>query len=270
MTVDGVINNFCVYKHVFPNGKVYIGMTGVSPQKRWRNGNGYKSQALVYRAIEKYGWDNIVHEIVSCKLRKEDAEKLEVELIKNHKSTDAKYGYNNAVGGSINSGYKWNSDSGRLRMREVAKSRIISETTREKHRESYHNRVKYLLNSTEAREKQRISITGYKHTEESKAKMSEAHKGKVMSQEQKRELSNRMMGNKIMCGRHLSEETKEKLRHINTKTVLQYTKNGNYVNQYCSTQEAKAKTGASHIAECCNGKRKSAGGYLWKYKEEYE
>lgn len=245
-------------------------MTGVSPQKRWRNGNGYKSQALVYRAIEKYGWDNIVHEIVSCKLRKEDAEKLEVELIKNHKSTDAKYGYNNAVGGSVNSGYKWNSDSGRLRMREVAKNRIISETTREKHRESYHSRVKYLLNSAEAREKQRISITGYKHTEESKAKMSEAHKGKIMSQEQKCELSNRMMGNKIMCGRHLSEETKEKLRHINTKTVLQYTKNGNYVNQYYSTQEAKAKTGVLHIAECCNGKRKSAGGYLWKYKEEYK
>lgn len=25
---------------------------------------------------------------------------------------------------------------------------------------------------------------------------------------------------------------------------------------------------ASHISECCKGKRKSAGGYIWKYYEE--
>lgn len=243
-------------------------MTGISPQKRWRNGDGYKRQALVCRAIKRYEWDNIIHEIVSCGLQKEDAESLERELIKNHKSTDGEYGYNNAVGGSVNSGYKWNSDSGRRRLREVAKSRIICEATKEKHRAAYHGGVKYLLNSTEAREKQRISLTGYKHTDEAKAKMSESHKGRIMSQEQKGTISKRMMGNKIMCGRHLSEETKEKLRHANAKTVLQYTKKGNYVNQYYSTQEAKAKTGISHIATCCNGKRKSAGGYLWKYAEE--
>lgn len=29
---------YSVYKHTFPNGKVYIGMTGQEPEKRWANG----------------------------------------------------------------------------------------------------------------------------------------------------------------------------------------------------------------------------------------
>lgn len=32
---------FCVYKHLFPNGKCYIGITSMSPNKRWNNGHGY-------------------------------------------------------------------------------------------------------------------------------------------------------------------------------------------------------------------------------------
>ena len=31
-------NNYYVYKHTFPNNKVYIGITQQEPQKRWKNG----------------------------------------------------------------------------------------------------------------------------------------------------------------------------------------------------------------------------------------
>lgn len=34
---------------------------------------------------------------------------------------------------------------------------------------------------------------------------------------------------------------------------------------YQSLTDAKAKTGFSHIGSVCNGKRKSAGGYHWKF-----
>ena len=38
-------NNFCVYKHTCPNGKVYIGITGKKPKHRWgKDGSGYKKQ----------------------------------------------------------------------------------------------------------------------------------------------------------------------------------------------------------------------------------
>lgn len=33
---------FCVYKHVFPNGKLYFGITSKAPNKRWQNGKRIK------------------------------------------------------------------------------------------------------------------------------------------------------------------------------------------------------------------------------------
>lgn len=42
--------------HKSPSGKVYIGITGSSLKQRWRkNGSGYSTQRLFYRAIQKYG-----------------------------------------------------------------------------------------------------------------------------------------------------------------------------------------------------------------------
>ena len=49
----------CVYKHIFPNGAIYIGRTSMSPEDRWLNGWGYKQNPLAFNAILKYGWDNI-------------------------------------------------------------------------------------------------------------------------------------------------------------------------------------------------------------------
>lgn len=54
------------------------------------------------------------------------------------------------------------------------------------------------------------------------------------------------------------------------KEVLQFTKDGKFVNEYPSTKEAKRNTGIyqSNIVSCCNGRRNTAGGYIWKYKED--
>ena len=41
-------NNFCVYKHTCPNGKVYIGITCQNPIKRWKGGSGYKNNKHFY------------------------------------------------------------------------------------------------------------------------------------------------------------------------------------------------------------------------------
>lgn len=38
---------YYVYKHIFPNGKVYIGITCKKPIYRWNNGNGYKKLVLL-------------------------------------------------------------------------------------------------------------------------------------------------------------------------------------------------------------------------------
>lgn len=51
------------------------------------------------------------------------------------------------------------------------------------------------------------------------------------------------------------------------KKVHQYTLNGDYLHTYDSIIDASYSTGASdrHISCVCKGKRKSCGGFIWKY-----
>ena len=48
-------NNYKIYMHKSPSGKVYIGQTKVTARKRWGHGNRYKSCILFQKAIDKYG-----------------------------------------------------------------------------------------------------------------------------------------------------------------------------------------------------------------------
>lgn len=91
---------YCVYKHTFPNDKVYIGITSMNPLKRWASGKGYRNQPRVYNAILKYGWPNIKHEILLDGLSKGEAEQKEIELIAYYKSNQRDFGYNIDNGGN--------------------------------------------------------------------------------------------------------------------------------------------------------------------------
>ena len=98
--MEGTMENYFVYKHTCPNGKIYIGITSQKPTKRWKNGFGYRKDSHIYNAIIKYGWDNIKHEILFSNLTKDQAENKEIELIKLYRSTDRRYGYNIENGGN--------------------------------------------------------------------------------------------------------------------------------------------------------------------------
>ena len=88
-------DNYIVYAHVFPNGKKYIGITGREPLQRWgKNGIGYKDQEVIHNAILCYGWKNIRHYILYKNLTKNQAIKIEQELIAKYNTTDREYGYN--------------------------------------------------------------------------------------------------------------------------------------------------------------------------------
>lgn len=91
---------YTVYKHTSPSGKCYIGITCMSPKRRWRRGKGYKDNIYFSNAINKYGWDNIKHEILFTGLTKEQAEQKEIELIVFYKSNEREYGYNIDNGGN--------------------------------------------------------------------------------------------------------------------------------------------------------------------------
>lgn len=55
----------------------------------------------------------------------------------------------------------------------------------------------------------------------------------------------------------------------NSIPILQFTKDGTFVREWPSACEAYRQLGIhpQHICGCLKGKRKSAGGYIWKYKE---
>lgn len=91
--------NFCVYKHTSPSGKVYIGITGQTPENRWQGGLGYKHNEYFFRAILRYGWDNFKHEILHTGLTKAEACAAEVALIAAYHSNEKAHGYNITNGG---------------------------------------------------------------------------------------------------------------------------------------------------------------------------
>ena len=55
----------------------------------------------------------------------------------------------------------------------------------------------------------------------------------------------------------------------NIKPVSQYSLEGKFIKTYPSVREAERQTGINNtsISACCNGKRKTAGGYIWKHEE---
>lgn len=93
------MSSYIVYKHSTPSGKVYIGITKQEANKRWKNGLGYSDCTAFNRAIKKYGWENIQHEILSSGLTKEEACDEEKRLITLYKSNNPEYGYNLTGGG---------------------------------------------------------------------------------------------------------------------------------------------------------------------------
>lgn len=83
----------CIYKHTFPNGKVYIGQTiSGRTENRWNGGFGYKNAKKVFAAIIKYGWDNICHEVIEDGLTDNQVDSHEAMWI--FKYNSIKNGYN--------------------------------------------------------------------------------------------------------------------------------------------------------------------------------
>lgn len=105
------MKTYTVYKHISPSGKVYVGITCRKPEYRWNHGRGYKEkdQLLFYRAIKKYGWDKITHEILYSNLSEQDAKNIEISLIRQYKAAGISYNITDGGDGFSVSGNTTNS-----------------------------------------------------------------------------------------------------------------------------------------------------------------
>lgn len=97
-------SDYCVYKHIVPDGRYYIGLTS-NITNRWEHGGThYKRVKLFYSCIEEYGWDNIKHIILHDNLTLIEAQELERKYITEAQSAGVSLNKNN--GGSPGSRQK--------------------------------------------------------------------------------------------------------------------------------------------------------------------
>lgn len=262
--------SYSVYKHTFPNGKVYIGITLQKPEYRWNHGFGYLGlkkngeymQPAIANAIQKYGWENVTHEILFDGLTKEEAESKEIELISKYHSNEIQFGYNIANGGSSNGVHS-----------EETKRKISESISGDKNPfYGKHHSEKTKKRLSEDRKGEKHWNYGKPLSEEFKCKLSKIRMGvnnpnygKNPSEETRKKMSEAQSGeNNGMYGKHHSEETLEKLRKAKSKPVRCVETKIIYE----SATEASKKTGLNRasINQCCNGVRyKTVGGYHWEF-----
>lgn len=277
---------YTVYKHTTPSGKVYIGITKQKPEQRWENGNGYQSNKHFYSAIQKYGWDNIEHEIVENGLTKQQACDLEIELIAEYHATDPRYGYNISTGGECSSVGIHLSAETRRKMSESHKGQTAwnkgkhpSAETRLKMSYAWKHSdacVEHMKRVCELNKGANHPFYGKHHSAESRRKISEAKKGanhqnygKHLSSETRRKISESNKGKKHKLtdeGRSALIKAHKGKPALNRKQVVCLETN----EKYSSATEAAVFIGLSkdRVAAACRGEQKTAGGYHWMYADD--
>ena len=127
------MKKYWVYVHTCnANGKRYVGITTASkPERRWREGNGYRYNKHFYSAILKHGWNNFQHEAweLTCESEMYYAEKY---LIAYYHTTESEFGYNHSTGGESGSSGCRYSEEGRKKLSEAAKKRCSDPEYRRK------------------------------------------------------------------------------------------------------------------------------------------
>ena len=84
--------------------------------------------------------------------------------------------------------------------------------------------------------------------------------------------TNNNLSNIEWCDRKYNSNYGTRIQRIvekQSKPVLQYEKSGEFVKEWKSTHDIERNLGYSkgNISSCCNVKRKSAYGFVWRYKQ---
>ena len=276
------MNNICIYRHIFPNGKVYIGQTCQKPEHRWNNGKGYTSP-FIFNAINKYGWDNIEHQILFSNLDQLNADIIEEDLIYYYKQIGKSY--NLANGGSVNRGWKM-SEEAKEKLRIINTGRTLSDEAKEKIRLSKLGEKNPNYGKSPSKEtREKISKAG-KGRGAKRVKQIDPESGEVVkiwdSEVEVCEfykgnhslINNAIKRNSLTKGYYWKFEDDNtpliKKKNPFSKEVEQIDKNTLEVIKVwdsLSEVERQLNISASNISNVCKGKRKTAGGFIWRMKE---
>lgn len=273
---------FTVYMHIVPKeindygyDKYYIGITGTSVEQRWgSNGCRYKlgngrHEGLFYRAIQKYGWDNIKHIILFENLTEKEAWDKEIDLIKKYKSNDPKYGYNHTSGGGGTNGMKHSKETRQLlsKMQKGKKKNkdnilhIVQFTTEGRFVKFYDRMsdIKEVDNNVNAKDiKTTIwrnihgeTLTAYGYVWRYENDVLQTSDGEYV----------------------LTEKDFELLQTIkNRSKIYKFSMSGNFIDEFQNASETAKKEGVlytSIFTNACKTKTPRQG-YIWLYEDDVE
>lgn len=252
-------NNYIVYKHTSPSGKVYIGITSKTPQERRANGIGYSSQSYFFRAIVKYGWINFTHEVLFEGLTLEEAKDKEIELIKEYRSTDIHFGYNIDEGGDshiITEACRKNISKGK-------KDKKWSPTRRKAY-EIWKDRKP-------GRPVYKYSKDGVFICKFDNVPLAAIDAG-IPAETLRTYLCTHKIPERIpyfysYTGFNMIARSPKQYK---TREILMFDLSDNFIREFKSIVQVERELGISskHISSVCKGIRNQTGGYKWRYKYE--
>lgn len=271
-----------IYKITSPGGKIYIGQSiHIDSRKKNYELINCKGQKLLYYSLIKYGFENHIFETI---------EECSIELLHERETFWKKYYleqnnndwskmlfcelYDKGSGGPMseatkqkisksNIGVKRHSDEWKLFKSINQTGRLLSQEAKDKIGD-IHRGLKY---SEESKQKIRDSKIGQKYSEESKKRLSEALKGGKRTEEQKQ---NMRKPRSEEARKNMSLTHKGKSNPKNKKPIQQFDLEGNFIRDWDGATDANKELGInlSDITSCCKGKLKTAGKFIWKYKEK--
>jgi group I intron endonuclease len=227
-----------IYKITNPKGKIYIGQSRDIEHRFYYyklSNKWIKEQRKLYNSLQKYGYENHMFETIE-ECSEDLLNKKEIYWINYfdsvNKGLNLKYG---GLGGKHSEETKQN----------ISKSLMGKKQ------------------SKETIEKRSQKLKGQKRSDYTKQLMSESAKGKIIT-----------WGDKISEAKKNStyrhpKEIMDKIAQIHSKPIEQFDLNGTLINIFPSAMEAMRQTGVKNdnINQNLKGKSKSAGGFIWKYKE---
>ena len=253
-------------------GKKYIGQTIQSLERRWRGHcSGRSGCRALHNAILKYGKENFTIKQIDAACNRDELDKKEAYWIEFYDCI-VPNGYNlTAGGGTCRFSYET-----RQKMSQSAKGKPKSQMTDE-HKRHVSESLKRLYS-----DKRNHPSFGKKRSEETKRKISEANRGRKLSDKQREIAITALSQNwksgeeHPMWGKHHTEESRKKMsesrkgvylggKAYNAKSVL-CVETGKVFDSV-STAGREMNIESKNINAVVVGKRNRAGGYHWRYAE---
>jgi group I intron endonuclease len=228
-----------IYKIENPKGKVYIGQS-VDIDSRWKKYRALNcgNQTKILNSLNKYGFDSHTFSVVEeCK---------EDDLNKRERYWQDYY---NVISEGLNCRLTETTDkSGRLSeetkilIGNSLRGKTLSEEARENMRKPKSDSSRIGRYDKSGKNN---PFYGRTHSEETKAKIREKRKNQIITKETNETISNKLK-----------------------KPILQFTKDGEFIKEFLSRNEAANELGInpSSISNNISGRKKTAGGFIWKYK----